>query len=387
MDKKFALQFNLDGKFKIMIITDVHTGKKLDSYTRLLMDLALDQEKPDLVVLLGDNIMSIDPVLFISKENTKTAINNLLDPIIKRNIPFCVVMGNHDSEGAFSRKDQMEYYMSFPGSLSQIGENDNRVGDYNVVIRSSDSLRNVINLWFMDSGESKDTYTGNGYTYITEEQITWYEKRCLDLKERNDDQVIPALLFEHIPVSEIYETLKIVPKDTKDAIHGHRSHSDNYYVIDTDKVRSGTMEEAPCSSDTNTGQFASWLNQGDVMAAFFGHDHVNDFDGEYQGIRLIYTSGAGFNTYGKAYEHGVRVIELDENDITNFSTRMVYWKDLTDKQIPGHLQAMGELVFRCLIIGGFVLITSVMLIIRRIIKRRKNKILLKDLNKNLVNNE
>jgi predicted phosphodiesterase len=59
----------------------------------------LDIEKPDLVVLTGDQVHH--DVL-----DTKTALFKVVAPIIERSVPFAAVFGNHDSEGAhaLSRK-------------------------------------------------------------------------------------------------------------------------------------------------------------------------------------------------------------------------------------------------------------------------------------------
>lgn len=35
----------------------------------------------------------------------------------------------------------------------------------------------------------------------------------------------------------------------------------------------------------NSGLFAAFLEAGDVMGAFVGHDHVNDFEGVTRTIR------------------------------------------------------------------------------------------------------
>lgn len=65
------------------------------------------------------------------------------------------------------------------------------------------------------------------------------------------------------------------------------------------------------------------------MVAFFGHDHINDFDGEIAGILLIQTRGAGFTIYGA--ERGVRMITLFENRLPDFETKMLTFSRLVDK--------------------------------------------------------
>lgn len=62
------------------------------------------------------------------------------------------------------------------------------------------------------------------------------------------------------------------------------------------------------------------------MGTFAGHDHVNDYWGTKQGIRLCYGRATGYNTYGReGFSHGARVIRLQQ-DKKEFET----WLRLED---------------------------------------------------------
>ena len=64
-------------------------------------------------------------------------------------------------------------------------------------------------------------------------------------------------------------------------------------MLNTD-IASGHLDEGPCPAKVNGGEFDAWKQQGDIKAAFFGHDHNNDFCGTYDGIDMVHTSGVGF---------------------------------------------------------------------------------------------
>jgi hypothetical protein len=117
-DARAALRVGEDGKFKIVQISDMHMvtgvgvckdaidaqGKDLpasvaDPLTVEFIRSILDVEKPDLVVLTGDQLHHDIP-------DSQTALFKAVAPMIERSIPFAVVFGNHDSEGAnaLSRK-------------------------------------------------------------------------------------------------------------------------------------------------------------------------------------------------------------------------------------------------------------------------------------------
>ena len=113
-----VLRAREDGMFKIIQISDTHmvTGvgeckDAIDAHGQLLpaseadpltvdfIEEILDVEKPDLVILTGDQ-------LHHGHLDTRTAILKLVAPLIKRSIPYAAVFGNHDDEGdrALSRK-------------------------------------------------------------------------------------------------------------------------------------------------------------------------------------------------------------------------------------------------------------------------------------------
>ena len=110
------LQFNDDGKFRIMQIADIQDGPLLLDITRDYIEEMVVYAKPDLVVLSGDNISAgastigthaLDLVL------VKAAIGRFMSIFEEYNVPVAVVFGNHDAEELVSKEEQMEIYMSY----------------------------------------------------------------------------------------------------------------------------------------------------------------------------------------------------------------------------------------------------------------------------------
>ena len=77
-----------------------------------------------------------------------------------------------------------------------------------------------------------------------------------------------------------------------------------------------------------------------MLALIVGHDHINSFVAEKEGIKLIYTQCAGFNVYGPKLKRGVRIIELDKNDLSTFSTHTLTYEELTDEKLSSPLQEL-----------------------------------------------
>ncbi len=81
----------------------------------------------------------------------------------------------------------------------------------------------------------------------------------------------------------------------------------------------------------NGGQFEAMAEKGDVKGIYFGHDHINSFNGNVRGIDVGYTQGAGFHIYGPGLDRGVRIISL-KNDGT-FITYDRRYRDLVGKKV------------------------------------------------------
>ncbi len=365
-----------DGGFKIMHIPDIQDGRNVSSYTIKLITLALEAEQPDLVVLGGDNIYGDVPSVRWSTSGVQQSIAQFLQPIVERDIPFCLVFGNHDPECSTPLESQIAYYQTFAGCLALAGEDMSGTGNYNLLLMDETGETPLANLWFFDSGNHATSEYGKGYDWVREDQIAWYAQTQQALAAENGGVQLPAFVFQHIPVVEIYDLLTEVPKGTAGAVQGSGRWSDGYYLLNEALVSDGSMGEGPCPPDYNGGQFASWVEQGDVVAAFFGHDHVNDFTGTLEGIDLVYTAGTGFHSYGNGYAHGVRIIEIPEQNPSAYTTRMVYFSDLTDEKIPAMLQFNGSLFY--LQVGAAatlgVLVLTLLFFVIRAARRHRHKL-------------
>jgi hypothetical protein len=89
--------------------------------------------------------------------------------------------------------------------------------------------------------------------------------------------------------------------------------------------------ETPCVPDTDTGLFAAAQEKHDILGMYFGHDHKNAFSGTLDGIRLGYSPGVCFKSYGPGLRRGCRAITLNENDLTTFETRVYSTRELLGK--------------------------------------------------------
>lgn len=263
------MRFNSDGKFKIMQITDIQEIPDVSPDTIKLINAALEEEKPDLVVLTGDQIKGYG-VSYKGKgdaliESVAETVGKLLKPVTDRHIPFAVTFGNHDRQVGISNKDQFEkIYKASPGCVGEQAEGIDGGGTYNIPILSSDGERTAFNLYLFDSGTDAK---GGGYEPFDPQIIDWYRKKRDELKAQNGDY-IPSLVFQHIPMFEHYNVLKRVGKREKGAIPAFRIHKGEHYKIDETKcVEGSVLLEPPSIPDINTGEFEA-LSEKAMCSAY-----------------------------------------------------------------------------------------------------------------------
>ncbi len=323
---KPTLKFNSQGTFKIVMFSDVQDKFPINPQTIEAMNNILDFEKPEFVILVGDNCTGA----IGSAEEFNLYVQQMVEPMEKRGIPWAHVYGNHDEDHVektgLTKELQQGIYESFPHCLSQRGpEEVEGVGNFVLPVYSSDGSKEVFAIWGLDSNaylEDNNSWYGgrlendaileNGlqgshnYDFIKFSQIRWYWDTSVEM-EKKWGYKIPGILFTHIPLPE-HRLIVMNPEPTG--------------II-------GEKNEDVCNSPINSGLFAAILQRGDIKGIFVGHDHVNDFVGNYCGIKLGYDANIGFGTYGLEGEdkdrlRGARVFRINERTPQAIETWMRY---------------------------------------------------------------
>ncbi|GGM35622.1 metallophosphoesterase family protein [Promicromonospora citrea] len=310
-----GLRFGRDGRFRIVQFNDTQDDEKIDRRTLELMRAVLDDERPDLVVLNGDNITGgCDTPLEMHQ-----AMNNVVQPMEERDIPWAVTFGNHDEdstpESGVDEADMLAFYRSYrhnvngPTARGVTGQ-----GNSHLLIDGRDG-RPAFNVWLLDSGRyAPETLGGQDFAgyptwdWLRMDQVKWYFDTSVGL-ERRYGRPIPSLMFIHIPLWE-YRFMWFGSVDGRtDADH------------ERGRVRhriEGERNEEECPGPFNSGMFSAIRHRGDVRGVFCGHDHVNTYSGDYYGVLLGYAGNTGFGTYGLSGAErnrlrGARVYDLDES--------------------------------------------------------------------------
>lgn len=337
MNKKFS--FN-NGALKIMQVSDPQDLSFENHTMKAMLNKVYDREKPDLVVFTGDNILGnhLRDARFGNRHTVKTdagemrrlmkAIDNIIAPLEKRDIPFVFIFGNHDDMNCVTKEQQLEIYKSYPNCI--MPDNDQSVfeaGTCYLPIYASDMQHEAFRLWLFDSAwydKAKDKC----YSYVKEEAVNWYREE--NRKLRNDGSApMPSLFFIHIPLPEQTQLLQACPQGVGGVLNHQKYHETKekeYYRLDPAKC-SGELGEYPCVLERNTGLFDAIKEDSNVLAVVSGHDHTNCFDGIFDGVRFIQTSCASLRCYG-IRNRGVRIFELNEREPSVFRTKHLTYEDI-----------------------------------------------------------
>ncbi|KAJ4389505.1 Phosphatase dcr2 [Gnomoniopsis smithogilvyi] len=322
-----------NGKFKIMQVSDMHlsTGvgvcrdempehpdgvrceadpRTLDFVTRVLED-----EKPDLIVLSGDQINGD------TAPDAQSAIFKYAQLFIKHKVPYISIFGNHDDEGAagaaLSRANQMALVETLPYSLSKSGPDDiDGVGNYYVEVLGKGSAKHsAVTVYMLDSHSySPNERRFKGYDWIKKSQIDWFRQTAQGLKKKHKEytHVHLDIAFIHIPLPE---------------------------YRDWDQVLVGEAREGVTAPTYNSGFRDALVEQGVVMVSC-GHDHANEYcalstdeSTKKPALWMCYAGGSGFGGYGGygGFHRKIRIFDLDLNDGRISTWKRVEWGDIKQK--------------------------------------------------------
>ena len=385
--------FKKEGTFKILQLADLHfsveneycrnvsesvewvhsQGKRcrgeLETIPRI--EKWLDDEKPDLVVLSGDQFNGQG-----TSWDERSTLMKVIQPMIDRKIMWAWIMGNHDSQSGFlSRRQlqhllrQMPYSKTFAGPEAMHG-----VSNYYLNLHSPTPDRTwLASLYFMDTGALAPTVKGSGYfglkkpkdggvsdyDYIHTDQIRWFEDRSKKAKklvrpyepdgakdldplwdrssalevdaslkmikrhqsERAQMMIKPTgIVFQHIPLPEAFNgTVDLDPRTGRELIVGERQEQ---RTLDGGQSRGGFFDavlNSDKADDTKT-------SGRDVQLIVHGHMHTNEDCRRVKGVWICFGGGSSFAAYGnKDLKRRSRVIELQK-----WGEKIVTWHRYDD---------------------------------------------------------
>lgn len=281
--------------FTILNLTDMHYsdyGYRVfnEPFNTANIKRLAKKTNPDLITVTGDMVCG---------DSSYYAIQRITDLMESFGIPWAPVFGNHDDEANCNLDFLAETMMKSPHCLMKKGDSRMGVGNYiiNIAEKDGDGLKICESIFMMDSHHSQPN----------ELQQKWV-KRAADGIKRISGGKAEVSLFMHIPLPE-YETAYDEARDTESG-----EWRDSYNAF-------GAQHETVCcerDADGNPvqrGFFDIIKESGNVKYVFCGHDHMNDFSIEYQGIRLTYLMKLGLSSGFQPFFNGGSIITVGSEGI------------------------------------------------------------------------
>lgn len=275
--KAFSIPYPDDERFTILWGTDFHLRKGPFSRRKrvyALLKRAFEKTDPDLTVITGDLLYSYE-ALDLLKEFASF--------MEEQGRYWAYSFGNHDGQFTSDRKTLGTALKAYPHALFSMGEDWVRgYSDYPLVLNWNGKPTQALVL--LDSHDSRRYAQGKiGPDYLYPSQIAWY--RWVE-----DGLSVPLYAFVHIPLPEFKSLWE----------------SGTALGVKQDKQVNVSLE--------NSGMFKAMQEKGFTQAVFCGHDHLNDFAGNWDGIDLVYGRSASYGSYGSpSFPKGVKTITLQPN--------------------------------------------------------------------------
>ncbi len=341
-----TVKVNAEGKLKILQLTDTHFINSEVTNDDVLLNYSLRDEwamtairsviesaNPDMIVLTGDSIFTLENIEFITKtKDNYAAFKKVANYIDSFNIPWAFVFGNHDEEGSLggkilkngtkkqkgeaAKKKLGEYLLStnIKNCLYANGpENINGLGNYIInVVNKDGSLNN--SLVMLDSGSYLEG-DQRKYEYVHDDQLEWYETAIRDIARVEKKDMVQSLIFQHIPMIEFENALvkfqgalEALGENWQDTIK--YSGTERTLTVDGEPItyHFGVYNEGEvCASYigewngvTYDGghEFQKITELGSTKYVFCGHDHRNTYSITYKGVCLTYGMSIDYSANG-----------------------------------------------------------------------------------------
>lgn len=303
----------LDVPFKVITIGDSHLTDESGDIFFEKLTILLDQTKPDLIVLLGDLILS-------GKEDIQ---NKLADYFEGRKQYWGFVPGNHDGQEYAGTDDRYEqhrwWYPTMTGSpycvcFDEGGDEVYGFGNCAINIRTPKGISQT--LFFIDNSVDN----ADGFA-IDINQVQWYERKISEIREENGGSTVPSTVFMHRPIEEYQDAWDLAQKGEAELVYGD------------------------CIEEIEYGQNGSLIYEkakelGSTHTFICGHEHKNDTRIILDGINMIYTQGLHFETYGRSTAIKWKILYAVNrkcNWFTEGGTGLVYSSDGGCQIVPCYI--------------------------------------------------
>lgn len=280
----------------------------------------VERVHPDLITVSGD-------LAWAGEDESYDKLAALLDSF---GIPWAPVWGNHDNQNGPEYIDTVaDRFLTHP--LCKYEKGDPAVGNGNYILRIEQNGRLVSAILMMDSHDRELFHDAQGneqfyWAKLPPAHIEWYRQQILALA---DEGCRDTAMIMHIPFYAYRDASKAAFKEGIDLRRVTPAEADGTEVWNKGYENSfGVQYEAICSYEFDDGVFPVVRDLGSTKCVIVGHDHINNWVIDYEGVKLVYSLKAGCGCYWNPMLNGGTVMTVGDDGIKGVHHEYVDVSDL-----------------------------------------------------------
>ena len=291
--------------FVILNIADVQLGtmeiydEAYGGIAEATIRKAVEEVKPDLITMTGDNA------------DCKPGYIRIAQFMDSLGVPWAPVMGNHDGDNGDERYEFWCGYQLYKAKNCVFKYGPAGMGIGNYVINITENGKIIHTLYMMDTHSDTSLPCG-GYDHLWDNQLQWYEW-AVKGTEKLAGKNVESSIFFHIPCVQYKNAWEEAGYNAETGVYEGSGYSDSF----------GSKDENICAPNFDSGFFALAEELDSTKNMIAGHDHVNNFSINYQGIQLSYSLKCGPASSWTESKNGGSVLTVSSDGHAVFSHHYV----------------------------------------------------------------
>ena len=308
--------------FRILNLTDPQLkieewdeNNQVGKIFKKTVETLIERVSPDLITLSGD----------LSYADDFASYKNFADYFDSFKIPWTCCFGNHDNQdGDEPMQRVIDEYTKHEYFVFE--KCDSALGNSNFVVLVEKNGKSAEGVILMDTHDrvyykENDCGINQAWGHLTPEQLNWYKERISELKDAGCND---SILVTHIPINAYLLAAKaafknpvhdksITLEDSYSADLWNKGYEDSY----------GVLHEPISAYPEDEGAFSVITELGSTKNIICGHNHVNNWVVNYNGVRFIFGTKTGCGSYWEPEINGGTVISVNENGVTKVNHEYV----------------------------------------------------------------
>ena len=282
---------------------------------RKTVEALVERVSPDLITISGD----------LSYADDFESYKNFADYFDSFKIPWTCCFGNHDNQdGDEPMQKVINEYLKHEYFVFE--KCDSSLGNSNFVILIEKNGKNAEGIILMDTHDrvyykENDCGINQAWGYLTPEQLSWYEERVSELKKTGCND---TTLITHIPINAYLLAAKAAfkkPLPDKSITLADSYGSDIWNEGYEDSC--GVLHEPISAYPEDEGAFELICKLGSTKNIICGHNHVNNWVVNYNGVCFIFGTKTGMGSYWEPEINGGTVLSINETGVVSVNHEYV----------------------------------------------------------------